>query len=272
MTPDRYRKLLREYDDLVAHAKEISARLVGNRLESKGHSYADAIYTKLVCHAISLRKLSPTLAEGELWDVASASAVARALIEAYDALAYIAIHSVGEDERAFRLLLWELHDQQRRQRMLEKVKSKTPQVDGIRERANALLADVKRHAVFSSLPRELQTKISRGDAPAVHFSQRELNAASGVDHDYYTTATMFLSQYVHTFPMSVRQLMQFKAGEEDALGVSSMPLQYCMPFLAKAVSGAVQIWPDGHVETSESFSNLLSNWLAIAERGVGNAG
>ena len=271
MSPDRYRKLLRDYDALVAHAMEISASLVGNKLESKRHSYADAIYTKLVCHAISLRKLSPTLAKGELWDVASACSVARALIETYDALAYIAIHSVGEDERAFRLLLWELHDQQRRLRMLEKVKSMNPQVHGIRDCANTLLANVKRHAMFACLPKDLQKKICRGDAPAIHFSQREMNAASGLDHDYYITATMFLSQYVHTFPMSVRQLMQFKAGEDDALGMSSMPLQYCMPFLAKAISGALQIWPDGHVERSVSLSNLLGNWLAIAEKGAGNA-
>lgn len=272
MTPERYRSLLSEYDDLLNHAKAISARLAGRKLESRELSYADAIYTKLICHGISLRKLSPTLGEGELWDVASASAVARALIEAYDAFAYIALHPVEREERAFRILLWELHDQQRRLRMLEKVKSKNPQVAGIRERAGSLLASVTTHAIYASLPRDIQAKISRGDAPSVHLSQRELNAASGVDHDYYTAATMFLSQYVHTFPMSLLQLMQFRAGDPDALGVSSMPLQHCMPFIAKAIAGVGQVWPDGYVERSESFHILLAKWLAIAEGGVGNGG
>jgi len=51
-----------------------------------------------------------------------------------------------------------------------------------------------------------------------------------------------------------------------------MPLQYCMPFLAKAIEGAVQVWPEGHLERSEEFEALLDNWLALAERGVGNVG
>jgi hypothetical protein len=272
MTPDRYRSLLSDYDQLLDHAKAVSARLVGRKLESRELSYADAIYTKLICHGISLRKLSPTLADGELWDVASASAVARALIEAYDALAYIVVQPASKEDREFRMLLWELHDQQRRLRMLEKVKSKNPQVEGIRLRASSILYELKQHELFSTLPRDLQAKVLRGDAPPVHLSQRELNAASGVNHDYYTAATMFLSQYVHTFPMSLRQLMQFRAGDPDALGVSSMPLQYCMPFLAKAIEGAVHVWPDGRVDRSEGFQVLLRNWLAIAEKGVSNAG
>ena len=271
MTPDHYRNLLAQYDELLDHAQAISARLVGQELESTDFSYAEAIYTKLICHGLSLRRLSPSLGDGELWDVASASAVARALIEAYDAFAYIIIHPVDKADREFRMLLWELHDQQRRLRMLENVKSKDPQVDGVRLRASSLLYEVQQHAMFTSLGKNLQKKIGRGDAPGVHLSQRELNVASVVDHDFYTTATMFLSQYVHTFPMSVSQLMQFRAGEPDALRVSSMPLQYCMPFLAKAIESAVQVWPKGRIERTERFQRLLSRWISFAERGLENA-
>lgn len=272
MTPDRYHRLLREYDDLLDHARAMSARLAGRQLQSREDSYADAIYTKLLLHGISLRKLSPQLEPGELWDIASACAVARTLIETYDALAYVAVHPVARDERDFRILLWRLHDQQRRLQMLEKVKSSNPQVQEIRANADLLLAAVLKHSAYSALAKNIQTNISRGDAPAVHLSQRELNAASGVDHDYYTAATMYLSQHVHTFPMSLSQLMAFQAGDPDSLGVSSMPLQYSMPFLAKAIEAAGQLWPDSIGERTESLSTLLRNWIAIAEHGVGNAG
>lgn len=271
MTPDRYRRLLYEYDTLLDHARAISNRLTGRRLTSREDSYADAIYTKLILHGISLRKLSPNLEDGELWDVASASAVARALIETYDALAYIAVHPVASDEHDFRILLWRLHDQQRRLQMLEKVKSSNPQVQEIRDNAASLLAAVMNHATYSSLSKELKGKISHGDAPAVHLSQRQLNAASGVDHDYYTAATMYLSQHVHTFPMSLSQFMAFRPGDPDSLGVASMPLQYCMPFLAKAIVAAGEIWSDQIVERSESVSTLLRNWIVVAERGVAKA-
>lgn len=271
MTPDRYRKLLGEFDALISHARAISDRLIGRRIEEKSLSYSEAIYTKLICHGISLRKLSPSLDStqtSELWDVASACAVARALIEAYDALAYIGVHPVASSEREFRVLLWELHDQQRRLAMLEKIGSADPRVAGIRRRVGELSAQLAAHSFYSGASKELRGKVARGEAPPVHLSQRDLNAASGINHEYYIAATMWLSQYVHTFPLSLHQLMHFRAGEPDALHVSAMPLQYAMPFLAKAVEGMVAIWPEGEVELTEEVERILRSWLVIAKNGV----
>jgi hypothetical protein len=98
--------------------------------------------------------------------------------------------------------------------------------------------------------------------------QRDLNAASCINHEYYIAATMFLSQYVHTYPLSLHQLMHFRAGEPGALHLSSMPLQYSMPFLAKAIEGMVEIFPEGKVEPSGEVSRVLRTWLMIAENGV----
>lgn len=273
MTPERYRDVLREFDSLVAHGRAISERLTGRQIPRKEVSYADAIYTKLLCHAISLRKLSPSLThENELWDVASAAAVARSLIEAFDALAYIGIHPLTETEREFRILLWKLHDQQRRLQMLEKFRSANPQVEEIRTRAGTLFRSVVGHPFYPSISKEVQRKITKGDAPAFHLSQRDLNVASGVDHDYHTTATMFLSQYVHTFPFSLHQLMEFRAGEPEALRLSSIPLQYSMSFIAKSIMGMIHIWPEGDVPATEEVGQLLYRWLVIAEKGPQNAG
>jgi hypothetical protein len=273
MTPERYRNILREFDALILHALSISDRLVGITIEEKSRSYSEAIYTKLICHGISLRKLSPSIDSTqttELWDVASACAVARALIEAYDALAYISLHSVNPSEREFRVLLWELHDQQRRFSMLEKIGSVDPRAAEIRTRAGELSAKLTAHPFYSSASKEVRRKVGRGEAPPVHLSQRDLNAASGINHEYYIAATMWLSQYVHTFPMSLHQLMQFRAGEPDALHVSAMPLQYSMPFLAKAIEGMVEIWPDGDIEPSEEVERILRPWLVVAKSGVRN--
>ncbi len=275
MTPDRYQKLLREFDALISHARAISDRLVGRPIKQKSLSYSDAIYTKLICHGISLRKLSPSLDPRqipELWDVASACAVARALIEAYDALAYIGVHQVESPEREFRILLWELHDQQRRLAMLEKIGSADPRVADIQKRVGDLTAELTANSFYSCAPKEVRGKVSRGEAPAMHLSQRDLNAASGINHDYYVATTMWLSQYVHTFPLSLHQLMHFRAGESDALHVSSMPLQYSMPFLAKAIEGMVEVWPEGEIEPSEEVESILRSWLVIAKNGVRNAG
>lgn len=275
MTPDRYRKLLYEFDALISHARMISDRLVGRSIEQKFLSYSEAIYTKLICHGISLRKLSPSLSSTqtyELWDVASACAVARALIEAYDALAYIAVHQIESSEREFRVLLWELHDEQRRLAMLKKIGSADPRVADICRRVGELSGMLTAHLFYSDTSKEFRRKVARGEAPPVHLSQRDLNAASGINHEYYITATMWLSQYVHTFPFSLSQLMDFRAGQPAALHLSSMPLQYSMAFLAKAIEGMVRIWPEGDVETSEEVGRMLRSWIVFAENGMRYAG
>jgi hypothetical protein len=275
MSPERYLGILREFDGILSYAKEVSSKLTGRTVVEEWEAYADAIYTKLVCHAISLRVLSPSLSppgETQLWDVASCSAIARSLIEAYDALAYVAFHQVSPSERRFRVCLWELHDQQRRLRMLERIRSTKPEVEAIRSRAQQLAADLAAYPEYATASRELHSKVVRGEAPPVHFSQRDANAASNVNHDYYTAATMHLSQFVHTLPMSVHQLMHFRAGEPDALHACAMPIQYSMAFLAKAVAGMTAAFPEGAVPAKPETRNAIELWLGLVEKGVGGAG
>ena len=82
---------------------------------------------------------------------------------------------------------------------------------------------------------------------------------------------MFLSQYVHTFPFSLHQLMEFRAGEPEALRLSSLPLQYSMAFLAKAVVGIVGIWPEESVDPPLGVQHIIDKWLPIAKWGPHNA-
>jgi hypothetical protein len=272
MSPERYRKLVTEFDALVGQAQAVSNNLAGATVEGE-RSYAEAIFTKLICHALSLRKLSPSPDSDaqELWDLSSASAVARALIESYDALAYIAVHEVSESERQFRILLWELHDQQRRLKMLARVGSVDARIPDMEQRAETHRQRLLAHPTFTSLSRDVQAKIRSGDPPPIHTSQRELNEVSGVNHDYYVGATMFLSQYVHTYPISVHQLMNFRAGEPEALHLASMPLQYVLPFISKAIDGMERIWPTCAVAPDLEAPSYRT-WLNIATEGVRVAG
>ncbi|MGH7926902.1 MAG: hypothetical protein ACREQV_03820, partial [Candidatus Binatia bacterium] len=87
----------------------------------------------LVCHGLSLQRLSPTPVPtaGEFWDISSNYAIARALIETYEALSYIAIEDVQETEREFRVLLWKLHAQERRIEMLRLIGSKHSDINNV---------------------------------------------------------------------------------------------------------------------------------------------
>ncbi|PRF66960.1 hypothetical protein C6Q09_20725 [Burkholderia multivorans] len=142
------------------------------------------------------------------------------------------------------MLVWELHGQERRLSMLGDTGAIGRDVDAVRNAANALRDATMAHALFGQLSTKAQKDISLGKAPAFTISQKECNAASGINHDFHNVATKFLSQYVHTLPFALSQLTLAHAGDPEALQVISMALRYSMPFIAKAATGIGELWPD----------------------------
>lgn len=273
MKQDRYAEILGEFETLLRFGTEVSNRLVGTTPTEKHLSYADSIYTKLLCHAVSLHKLSPQIEntpEHELWDLPSACAIARCIIETHDVLGYMVFSEASAEERDFRLLLWRLHDQQRRSKMLHSIESQDPRAEEIHVRAKELNDETLNHPWFPRVVKNLQNKIKSGDAPAFLLSQREFNKANSVNHEYYTSATMWLSQYVHTFPMSIHQLSEFRAGTAEALHISSMPIQYTLGFLAVAIIKMAETF-SANAELTEADAALFSKWCAVVEHGVTTA-
>lgn len=244
-------------------------RLTDRLIEGLHLAYVDTIYTKLICRGISLRRLSPTFdprIPQELWDLPSVCAVARSLIEAYDALAYIGAPNISAAEREFRFLVWDAHDQTRRLTMLEKIGSVDARVDEIRRKAAALKAQIEAHDCFAKATKHLQARLTRGEP--FHLTQKELNLAHGINHDFYVAATIFLSQYVHTYPFAIHQLVNAKAADRDSIALSSMPLRYTMPFIVKAVDAMTALWPDAQCPLPDHLDMLMWQWRHTAEKGV----
>lgn len=271
MEINRYREILADLEIFISVGTAISERLVGTVPGDVHQSYADPIFTKLLSHSISLRNLSPKLsaeASDQLWDMPSACAVARCIIEAHDVIEYISFAAITDDERSFRVLVWNLHDQQRRSSMLLSIQSKASKADAIHTSAQDLAKQAQTHPWFCNVSTNSQKRIRDGNAPSFLLSQRELNAANNVNHEYHVTATMYLSQYVHTLPMSVHQLMEFKAGTPRALHMSSMPIQYSLGFLARAIRRMVETFPHGDQELTDQQSFVFERWCSIVENGV----
>lgn len=271
MNEERYIEIFNEFETMLRIGTEISANLAGTFQHEAHLSYADSIYTKLLCHAISLRKLSPQLgiqSEFEIWDLPSACSIARCIIEAHDVLGYIVFSKISPEEREFRLLLWRLHDQQRRSKILVAIKSADTRSDEIHSQANILTNKAIAHSFFLKLPKNLQNKIKAEDSPAFLLSQRELNKANEINQEYHTSTTMWLSQYVHTFPMSLHQLNTFQAGTIEALHLSTLPIQYTLGFFARAITKMAETFCEADIHLNPQEKVLLSKWCFLVKNGV----
>ena len=271
MEISRYQEVLGTFDRMLAHAIQVGNLLAKLNSDDEKSIYVNAIFTKLVCHALTLRKISPTLGQevaGELWDISSACAIARALIETYEAFAYISASKTQPGETEFRVILWELHDLQRRIKMLNQIGSSNPEINSMETKVTSLQSRVINHQMFLKCSKNTQTKIKNGEAPPYHLSQFELNSMCGINHEYHNTATMALSQYVHTLPMAIHQLMSFRAGDLESLHMCSMPIQYSMAFLAKAVAEVTEQLPVKVNNPPEETTRDLEFWLEIAQNGI----
>lgn len=270
----RYASIVAEYDAVLSYARDTSAALVGIVPSERYKQYAEQILVKMLAHCITLRLLSPDparLAPGELWDLASESAIARAIVETYDAMAYVALGEIEPEEREFRLLLWELHDASRRSKMLESIGSTDPRYFEIRASSRSLCERVVAHPFFARTSESVQQKVKRGDPPPFHLSHRERCAAYSVNFDYYNATTMQLSQYVHTFPFSIHQLFEFKAGTPEALRMMSLPLQYALAFLSREIEGIRSLFPNVGTAPALSVDTSIKFWSGVLEHGIKSA-
>ncbi len=275
---DRYKTICTDFDTLVTYGIRVSTSLGGKNAPHDREYYADRIFSKLLCHAITLKHIVPTglspVAAGysELWDVSSACAVSRALLEAYDTLAYVAIEDVQVGEREFRILLWKLHSAERRQKMLRLIGSTAPAVLEVDKNVTELRQKLTTHDFFDSVEAGLKRKARNGNVPPFHLSQAGRNKRAGVNHEYYNAALMFLSSYVHTHPFSVHQLMEFRAGDPESLRLMSSPVQYASGFLAKGIEGTSLVFGDIVPLPSEAESEIQSTWIEIIRNGFARVG
>lgn len=273
MDRTRYKELVAEFDAAGDYASNVSRALVGLSPPEQHRMYAEQIFVKLLAHCITLRRLSPAAhgaPQAELWDVSSSSVVARAAIEAFDAMAYVALQPVDPAQREFRILLWELHDANRRAKMLEHMGSKDPRLADILASAQALYERVTQHTCFNAISKQLQKRVHDHDPPPFVNSQRDRCLANGINHDYYNAITMQLSQYAHTLPFSVHQLFSFRAEGAEALRMMSLPFQFVLPFLLRATAGVRLLFPDITPEPPENVAVSLAVWTEISAEGIKN--
>ena len=97
--------------------------------------------------------------------------------------------------------------------MLRLIGSTAPGVVDVDKNVTELRQKLTSHDFFNSADAGLKKKVQNGNVPPFHLSHADRNKRAGVNHEYYNAAVMFLSSYVHTYPFSVHQLMEFRAGD-----------------------------------------------------------
>ena len=238
---------------------------------------AKLIFSKLAGHGISLYRLSPTgqipaqPGSTEFWDVSSLFCICRALIEAFDALAFVAIEEVSEDERSFRVLLWRLHAEDRKLQALKLIRSERPEVVALDAEVKALRGQLEKSAFYLLLDKSVRTAVVGKKIEPFHIRPPERNRRNRVNHEYYMASYILLSAHTHTYPMALQQLAAFQAGDSESLRLISMPSQYAIGFLSKALLGIQGIFPESSQPAQAEVTDVVETWSQIVENGISGA-
>jgi hypothetical protein len=271
---ERYLEAIADLKRLATYCHAVSSSLAGKNAPGEREYYASIIFAKMTMHAISISRNTPRgLAiendlSGVVWDVSSICVLVRALIESFDALAYVAVHPISEELRSLRIQIWELHDKERRVRMLKLIGSRSPLVSQIEHDADQLRANILANPILDKVYPSYRGKISKKECPDFLQPLEERNQASAISHTYYLGARMFLSSYVHTHPFSVHQLASFKAGDTNSLVLISVAVRYAVTFLAKAIEGMTYVFGEKLPAADEPTNRAVLIWCGIAKSGV----
>lgn len=272
-TWDDYRARIREFDAVLQHARALGNALSTLDAANPSAAYGHQAFIKLLTHCMALRALAVDpnrRTPSELWNVTSMCAIARCVVEAHDAFEYVAGHDITPAERAFRLLLWELHDLTRR------LKMRDDDAHGLQPEVHRLQPALEHHEFLPELRTELREELlrrtARREPPAFHLSQRQRCALSGVDADWHGDVTMQLSQYVHTLPSALQRIDRLAPDAPEALALVAMPLLATLPFLARTTHAMAQRMQGKAPAPPSRTSRTMQLWQALAEHGEWRGG
>lgn len=258
-----YQDALRDFETLVQYAAKLSGETSGRPVTDWPIGEASHIFAKLVLHSIAVRRLAPSglvahPGQSECWDVSSICVLARALVDAYSALHYVAVDPVAKPERTFRRRLWNFHSELRRLEMLRLIRSKRPEMLELQAEVRALEKELTADAYYNSLDSGVRSKARKGDL-ALHLTNSQIAERAGIQPEYYKALYRYLSNYTHTYGLSVAQLALFRSGDPGSLHLIRVALEYSTAYLALAIRDFTKVIPDPPQQPAP-VSDLIAKW------------
>ncbi len=247
--PENYLEDLKKFDMLCKAATKLSIDTHGRKVDSWREEYGSRIFGKIVATAIAILKLLPEsqlfnlIGNFKIWDISSISVLARSLLETYNIFYYLIIQEIENDELEFRFIVWNLHSQVERLKMLDLIKSKHPEIEMIKNDIQKWKYKLENNSFYQALTND-QKKDFRKGKKGIFLTNTQISEKAGIDPDYYKSTYKSLSSYVHTFPFSISQIAFFKFGDPDSLSLLNTVLQDTTGYLSLSVRDFVKMVPD----------------------------
>ncbi|WP_312488967.1 hypothetical protein [Massilia timonae] len=257
---------VKDLQTLLRHSLKLHQTLPQPADHELALQYSQAVYFKFLTHGVSLLNLLPDgpSRAGKAWDLSSASALSRCMIEAFEALAYISLHSVSQEEQTFRIKLWRAHDCERRLQMMKLVPIDAVKISTCSTWLDDAREELSRCSFFKALDLPQQKKLLK-ELPAYHISHEEICRSSNIDFEYYRLSKMMTSQHVHTASFAIHHLDRHIPASEEGYRNMTMAITPAVVFLAKAIVDLRVLYGLADEELDSNDAEVLSEYLPFLE-------
>jgi hypothetical protein len=248
---EAYKAAVQRLDGVVRQAMILSRRCGGLSAASNRHFYASVLFTTVVVRSISLLQIAPLSSWAqkviEHWDYASASVIARTLLEIRLCFYYMCIDPCSDAEWQCRWETMNLNDCAHRIKIFEAT-GVTEQVNALQLVMEELAARIGANAHFQSLDRGQQKNILRGTVTYLE-PQENIAEKAGIAKTDFRFFHVFFSTHVHGLPMSF-----YRVGEERGRG---LPTPAESGYTAMCLELAASLVAACHAELEGLFHDAL---------------
>ena len=165
MYESKYRIIVDDFGTVVDVGVQLTRVLEGRDVSGRSDlAYADVVFTSMVQFGQTLLDRVPGGNPQNLdppWDMPTACLLSRAIIDAYQMLAYTSFAPIDEPERHLRILVMELHDLERRLQVLHSIYSADPKVSEFEAEATAKRSEILCHPQVASISLARQKKFRK---------------------------------------------------------------------------------------------------------------
>lgn len=262
---EKYIESIKDYENLCKMCLHLSINTHKRKVESWREEYGSFIFAKITLHAVAILKILPNSPLFELpqnfkvWDLSSLAVMVRALIETYNVFYYLIMDKIDDSELDFRYLIWHLHAESERLRMLREIGSANPAIKDIEESITEYKEKLLKNPFYETLISSDKTKFRKGES-GISLTNSQISERAGISVNYYKSTYKYLSSYTHTYPFSIQQVSVFKADDEESLSLIKSQADTATGYLSYAIRDYVKIFPDQEKEIIP-LKSVIDIWI-----------
>lgn len=267
---EKYIQSVKDLEQMVETCIKLSNNTNKRKVSTWREEYGSYIFAKIVVHSIAILKMTPNSGLFEIpnnfkvWDISSLAVLVRALVETYNVFFYLIIDEVDEKELEFRFLLWHLHSECERLRMLKSIGSTNPVIQDVEKDIEDYREKLLNNDFFKRKNSEERTSYRKGEV-GIALTNSQISEKAGISVNFYKSAYKFLSSYTHTFPFSIQQIAVFKADDEESLNLINSLVETTSGYLSFAIRDFVKIFPD-QKENTKDVDDKIKVWLDVLKK------